>query len=82
MKKAHHKVIKGKTLKNIKLRFILDHCRDELKEKKIPILCEVYDGQWQNVCMTSAQGEPLNKLRLIKPTSQKLMKRETPLKFY
>ena len=66
--------MKGKTLKNNKLRFLIDHCRDELKEKKIPILCEVYDGQWQNVCMTSAQGEPLNKLCLIKPTWQRIQK--------
>ena len=66
--------IKGKTLKNNKLHFLIDHCRDELKEKKSQILCEVYDGQWQNVCMTSAQGEPLNKLRLIKPTWQCIQK--------
>ena len=66
--------MKGKTLKNNELRFLIDHCRDELKEKKIPILCEVYDGQWQNVCMTSTQGEPLNKLRLIKPTWQRIQK--------
>ena len=66
--------MKGKTLKNNELCFLIDHCRDELKEKKIPILCEVYDGQWQNVCMTSTQGEPLNKLRLIKPTWQCIQK--------
>ena len=66
--------MKGKTLKNNELHFLIDHCRDELKEKKIPILCEVYDGQWQNVCMTSVQVEPLNKLHLIKPTWQCIQK--------
>ena len=66
--------MKGKTLKNNELSFLIDHCRDELKEKKIPILCEVYDGQWQNVCMTSTEGEPLNKLHLIKPTWQRIQK--------
>ena len=39
-------------------------------ERNIPVLCEVYDGQWQNLCMTTENGDPLNELRLIKPTWQ------------
>ena len=66
--------MKGKHLNNSELRFLVNHCREKLLEKKIPVLCEVYDGQWQNLCMLSEEGSPLNELRLIKPTWQKVRK--------
>ena len=66
--------MKGKTLKNAELRFLVNHCRNRLNELEIPILCEVYNGQWQNLCMTSESGEPLTQLRLIKPTWQRVQK--------
>ena len=52
----------------------MNHCRDKLQERNIPVLCEVYDGQWQNLSMLSEDGSPLNKLRLIKPTWQRVHK--------
>ena len=39
-------VMKGKYLNNSKLRFLVNHCQDKLHERNIPVLCEVYDGQW------------------------------------
>ena len=66
--------MKGKHLSNKDLRFLVDHCRNKLCEKDIPVLCEVYDGQWQNICMTDKNGMPLTELRLIKLTWQKVQK--------
>ena len=60
--------MKGKHLSNNELRFLVDECRRKLKERGIPILCEVYDGQWQNLCMTNKDGNPLMKLKLVKNT--------------
>ena len=66
--------MKGKHLNNSDLRFLVNHCRDKLQERNIPVLCEVYDGQWQNLCMFSEDGSPLNGLRLIKPSWQRVRK--------
>ena len=52
----------------------MNHSRDKLQERNIPVLFEVYDGQWQNLCMFSEDGSPLNELRLIKPTWQRVRK--------
>ena len=66
--------MKGKNLSNNELRHLIDHCRDTLKNRSIPVLTEVYDGQWQNLCMTDKHGNPLNALRLIKPMWQRVQK--------
>ena len=66
--------MKGKHLSNNELRFLVDECRRKLKERGIPILCEVYDGQWQNLCMTNKNGNPLTELRLVKNTWQRVSK--------
>ena len=66
--------MKGKHLSNNELRFLVDECRRKLKERGIPILCEVYDGQWQNLCMTDKNGNPLTELRLVKNTWQRVSK--------
>ena len=66
--------MKGKHLNNKELCFLVDNCRDELHVRNIPVLCEVYDGQWQNLCMMTENGEPLNELHLIKPTWQRVSK--------
>ena len=56
------------------LRFLVNHCQDKLHERNIPVLCEVYDSQWQNLCMISEEGSSLNELRVIKPTWQRVRK--------
>ena len=61
-------------MNNSELRFLVNHCRDKLQERNIPVLCEVYDGQWQNLSMLSEDGSPLNELWLIKPTWQRVRK--------
>ena len=66
--------MKGKHLNNKELRFLINNCRDELVARNIPVLCEVYDGQWQNLCMTTENGDQPNELRLIKPTWQHVSK--------
>ena len=66
--------MKGKHLSNNELCFLVDECRRKLKERGIPILCEVYDGQWQNLCMTDKDGNPLMELRLVKNTWQRVSK--------
>ena len=66
--------MKGKNMSNKDLRYLVDKCRNKLREKNIPVLCEVYDGQWQHVCMTSTDGSPLTELHLVKPTWQRVQK--------
>ena len=66
--------MKGKHLNNSELRFLVNHCQDKLQERNIPVLCEVYDSQWQNLCMLSEDRSPLNELWLIKPTWQRVRK--------
>ena len=66
--------MKGKNMLNNDLRYLVNICRNTLKERNVPVLCEVYDGQWQKMCMTSEKGLPLMELRLIKPTWQRVQK--------
>ena len=66
--------MKGENMANKDVQFLVDKCRDKLKDKHIPIQCEIYDSQQQNICMTSADGEPLTELRVIKPTWQRVEK--------
>ena len=66
--------MKGKNMSNNDLRYLVNRCRNTLKQRNVPVLCEVYDGQWQNMCMTSEKGLPLTELRLIKPTWQRVQK--------
>ena len=66
--------MKGKRLNNTELRHRVNSMCNELKRRGVPILCEVYDGQWQNLCMQTQNGLPLNELRLIKPTWQRVVR--------
>ena len=66
--------MKGKSLSNRELRYLINTTRNELSRRGIPVLCEVYDGQWQNLCMQSDTGLPLTQLRLIKNTWQRIMR--------
>ena len=38
--------MKGKSLSTEDLHYLVDSCRDELQKRKIPLPCEIYDGQW------------------------------------
>ena len=67
-------MMKGKNMSNNDLRYLVNRCRNTLKECNVPVLCKVYDRQWQNMCMTSEKGLPLTELRLIKPTWQRVQK--------
>ena len=64
--------MKGKNLSNNELHHLIDHCRNTLKNRRIPVLTEVYNGQWQNLCMMDRHGNLLNALRFIKPTWQRV----------
>ena len=39
-------IMKGKSLCTEDLHYLVNSCRDESQKRKIPLLCEVYDGQW------------------------------------
>ena len=66
--------MKGKNMSNNDLRYLVNRCRNTLQEHNVPVLCEVYDSQLQDMCMTSEKGLPLTELRLIKPTWQRVQK--------
>ena len=61
-------IMKGKSLPADDLCFIVNDCRKELHKCQIPILCEIYDGQWWNIVMYDNSGQPLNCLQLAKVT--------------
>ena len=54
--------LKGQCLSNADLRHLINTVRNKLKEHKINILAECYDGQWQVTVMTTEKGEPLNEM--------------------
>ena len=66
--------MKGKNMSNKDHRYLDDKCRNKLHENNILVFCEVYNGQWQNIRMTCADGSPLTELCVIKPTWQKVQK--------
>ena len=56
--------MKGKSLSNSQLRFMINKVCNMLYKENIKILSEVYDGQWQSTVMSSESGKPLNLLHL------------------
>ena len=54
--------LKGSSMGNADLRFMVSEVRTECNRRKIPLLCEVYDGQWQQFITSSANGDHLTKL--------------------
>ena len=54
--------LKGRCLSNADLHHLVNTVRHKLKERKIDILVECYDGQWQLTVMTTEKGEPLNEM--------------------
>ena len=61
-------IMKGKSSPTNDLRSLVDECRKDLNNQKIPILCEIYDGQWHNNVHYDKCGQPLNRLQLAKQT--------------
>ena len=51
-------IMKGKSLPTNDLRFLVDKCQKDLDNQKIPILCEIYDGQWHNIIHYDKSGQP------------------------
>ena len=51
--------MKGKSLPIADLHYLVDTCRDEVKRRNIPLLCEIYDGQWRNLVIFDRSGRPL-----------------------
>ena len=56
--------LKGRCLSNHELRFLINKLRDTLLERKIKVLCEIYNGEWQYTVMHNEDGNPLNRLRV------------------
>ena len=55
-------VMKGSSMSNDDLRFMVKHLREEFRKRSIPILMEVYDGQWHQHITTDSDGNCLMKL--------------------
>ena len=60
--------LKGRCLSNSELRYLINKVRNTLHERKIKVLCEIYDGQWQYMVMHNEDGNPLNRLRVSTET--------------
>lgn len=56
--------LKGCSMANSDLKKLVNTTRNALKERHIPVLAEVYDGQWQNFVMTDSENFPLTRMRL------------------
>ena len=54
--------MKGNSMTNKHLEFLVDKVRNELKERRIPVLCEAYDGQWHKFVTEDKIGQALTKL--------------------
>ena len=54
--------LKGSSMTNTHLQFLVEKVRDKLCERKIPILCEAYDGQWHKFITEDKNGNSLTKL--------------------
>ena len=52
-------VLKGSSMSNQHLHFMVDRVRNELRHRNIPILCETYDGQWHKHITESRNGDRL-----------------------
>ena len=66
--------LKGRSLSNCELRYLINNVRNKLHEREIKVLCEIYDGQWQYTVMHDAHGNPLNMLRVCTSTWLRISK--------
>ena len=58
--------LKGSLMANSDLKKLVDTTHNALKDRNIPVLAEVYDGQWQNFVMTDSKNFPLTRICLQK----------------
>ena len=56
--------LKGSSMANSDLKKLVNTTRNALKDRNIPVLAEVYDGQWQNFVMTDSENFPLTRMHL------------------
>ena len=54
--------MKGTSMSNSDLQYMVKKLRNTLIENKIPVLCEAYDGQWHNHITLSNDGESLTRM--------------------
>ena len=54
--------LKGRCLSNSKLRYLINKVRNKLHKRKIKVLCEMYDGQWQYTLMHDEESNPLKQI--------------------
>ena len=66
--------LKGRSLSNSELRYLINKVRNTLHERKIKVLCEIYNGQWQYTVMHDEDGNPLNRLRVSSETWSRISK--------
>ena len=69
--------MKGKSLLNSQLRYMINRVCDTLHKENIKVLVEVYDGWWQATAMSSEHGKPLNLLHLQNLTWNPISKMST-----
>ena len=53
--------LKGSSMSNTHLQFLVDKIRNELWSRNIPVLCETYDGQWHKHITKTRSGHRLTK---------------------
>ena len=54
--------LKGASMTNSHLKYLVDTVRDELLQRNIPVLCEAYDGQWHKFITEDVVGNSLTLL--------------------
>ena len=59
---------------NSDLKKLVNTTRNALKDRNIPVLAEVYEGQWQNFVMTDSKNFPLTRMRLQNKTWTRISK--------
>ena len=69
--------MRGPSLPMVIMRNMVNDIRDELKNRKCTILCEVYDGQFHPIIVRSESGEPLTRLQLSHDHFRSVMSNNT-----
>ena len=54
--------MKGSSMSNADLQYMVSKLRNVFQEKQISVLCEAYDGQWHNHITQTKSGEHLTKM--------------------
>ena len=54
--------LKGSSMTNSHLKYMVDTLRNELKLRNIPVICETYDGQWHKYITENSNGTRLTHL--------------------